>query len=279
MLRQILFGSLVATLVSIPPAAVAETSAQTVETLMHKSGIWQQLADVAPQVVASMRGSIEKEGSRVTPSEADRVIARAQAAYAVDRLRATVSDHLKRELDPAQVDRLLAWYDGRIGIAITKAEEAGSADVRDPDERVRDDAKLFARLPAARRDMLQRLVEASHGAEVAVTVSIRTAVAARRAVEQARPDAPGVPSNEIEAALERQRPRLESMYGAVIAASGARIYSGVPDESLGKYIDFLASPAGSHFTVVGSRALEAALVAAAEEFTRSLPSTRDQSNT
>jgi len=279
MLRRVLSGSLLAALVSVAPAAPAETNAQTVETLMRKSGIWQQLADVAPQVVASMRGSIEREGSRVTPSEADRVIARAQAAYAVDRLRATVSDHLERELDSAHVDRLLGWYDGPVGSAITKAEEAGSADVRDPDERVRDDAKLFAQLPATRKDLLQKLVEASHGAEVAVTVSIRTAVAARRAVEQARPDAPGVPSSEIEAALERQRPRLERMYGAVIAASGARIYSGVPDGSLARYIDFLDSPAGSHFTVVGARALEAALVAAAEEFTRSLPSTRDQSNT
>jgi len=279
MLRQIHSLVSIATLVLLPVWAAAETDTQTAEALMHKSGLWQQLADVAPQIVASTRSAIEQEGERVTPSEADRVIASAETAYAVDRLRSAVRARIVSGLDSAKVAALLTWYDGAIGIAVTRAEEAGSADLREPEARLREDAKLLAQLPAARRELLQKIVDVSRGAEVAATVAIRTAVASQRAVESTRPGVPAVPSEDLEAALEQQRSRMERMYGAIMQASSARIYASLPDASLTRYIDFLGSAAGSHFTMVASQALEAALVAAAEDFARALPGTRDQLNT
>lgn len=259
--------------------AHAETDAATAEALMRHSGLWEQLAGIAPQARAGMLSSVAESGARPSEAELDRLTRAADAAFDAGRLRATALGAIARGLEPRHVEALQRWYASAPGTAITKLEEVSGADTREPPAVMQAGTALLQRMPDERRDLLAEMVQVTRSPEAMVQLVIGTSLAAWRGAASVTPGAPGVSLAELRALLESQRPQMLQAYAALSLAAMALTYETAPIGELGAYLDFLKSDAGRHFNDLGMAAVDAAMVEASAEFGRRLPGSKDQANT
>jgi hypothetical protein len=258
--------------------AGAQTNAATAETLMRQSGLWNQLAGVAPQVRAGLMASLAQARVNPSASEVERMSRAVDAAYAAARLRKVALASIRQDIDGKHVPALRRWYAAPAGRAVTALEEIGSADEREPAVIMKEGAALLSGAPADRRALLNELVAVTRSAEAMAQLTIDTTLAAQSGARSAAPDVQGPSPNELRALLDAQKPRMLKAYEGLTLASSAKVYSTLPTETLRQYVAFLKSDAGRHFNDVGMRALGAAIVEASAELGRRLPASKDQSN-
>ena len=96
-------------------SASAQIVADDTELLMHRSGLWLQLDGVAPQMRAGLVDGISSRGRRIQPSEMERLRQTIEAAYAVERLRASALRTVATLANPADMPALLAGYGSQTG--------------------------------------------------------------------------------------------------------------------------------------------------------------------
>jgi hypothetical protein len=258
--------------------AWAATDAATAESLMRKSGLWEQLADVAPQVRAGMLAGVPRSGAKPSEAEIERLSRAVDAAYAVHRLRSRCLAVISRDLDNVQVAALRRWYDGPTGRTITRLEQALSRQ-GDQTTMLEQGAELLDKMPASRRRALDEIVLATRSAELMAELTISTAMATQQGAASVLPNTVRPSAGEMKAALDAQRQQLTRTFSAISLASFAVAYSTMSMAELVAYVGFLKSGAGRHFSAVGARAFSAAMVDAAAEFGRALPGSRDKVNT
>lgn len=261
------------------PAAQAQTDAATAESLMRRSGLWEQLAGIGPQARAGVLASVAQSGAQPSAAELERLTRAADTAFDADRLRGTARGAIARGLEPQHLPALLRWYASPAGTSITRLEEASATDTREPPAVVQAGTLLLQRMPEERRLLLADMVEATKAPEAMVQLVIGTSLAAYRGAASVTPGTPGMSLSELRALLEAQRPQLLKAYAALALAGMAITYEPVATGELGAYLDFLKSDAGRHFSDLGNAAVDAAMVEASADFGRRLPGSRDQANT
>lgn len=261
------------------PAAHAETDADTAESLMRRSGLWEQLASIGPQARAGVLASVAQAGSQPSAAELERLTRAADAAFDAQRLRGTARGAIARGLDTQHLPALLRWYASPPGLAMTRLEEVSATDTREPPAVMQAGATLLQRMPEERRLLLTDMVEATRAPEAMVQLVIGTSLAAYRGAASVTPGTPGLTLAELRALLEAQRPQMLKAYAALALAGMAITYEAAATGELGAYLDFLKSDAGRHFSDLGNAAIDAAMVEASADFGRRLPGSRDQANT
>lgn len=260
-------------------AAQAQVDKATAESLLRKSGLWEQLASIPVQAEAGLADVFAKSGAKPSAAETDRVSRAIRTAYSATRLRSVALEIVSTRLNAQHVAELQRWYDSRIGQDVTRIEEQASAETGDPQAKMQQGFRLLERSPPARRQLLQDLLRETRAAELMTQMTINTSLAALRGLSSVMPEAPAVSLKELNARLETQRPQMMQTFSAVMLAGFARVYVSLPEDQLQQYVRFLASRAGNHYTAVCMEALEAGLMEAAADFGRRLPSTKDQANT
>jgi len=259
--------------------ATAETDAGTAEALMRESGLWQQLNGVAPQVRAGLANALEQQGKESDADALEHLSGAVDAAYAPARLRTIAQAVIAKGINPKHVPFLRAWYRSPTGIAITKQEEAASNDPRDPTTIVQEGAALLTKLPESRRTLLNKIVKITRSAEATTNITINTAIAIQLGLASASPGTPLPSPQELRTILEAQRPQMQGAFATMSLAMFATMYASLPDSALSKYVAFLSSTAGKHFTELGLRALDTALIDAAGELGRGIPAARTKVST
>ena len=260
-------------------AAHAQVPAATAEQLMRQSGLWQQLAAMAPQVRAGMAASTAQMGAKISEAEAARVSRAIDAAYADDRLRSAALSVITQELDARRVSRLTRWYASKLGQQIARLEERAATDVTEPGITLRDGSAALKAAPADRRAVIAELVTSTRSAEILYEITVEVSIAGLNGIASVQPEAAGLSVGQIRATLEAQRPQMLQTFTELAQASFATTYAVLPLNDLRSYLRFLQSDAGRHFNAVGARAFSAAMVQGSTEFGRRLPGTKDQSNT
>jgi Uncharacterized protein conserved in bacteria (DUF2059) len=244
-------------------------AADPVDELMHKSGLWKQIGEFEPTMQAGIAQS-QWEGKRLD-EDALRALRRAAAAgYAPDRMRAAVSRQIASELAPRDIREVMAWLSTDLGKRVTAAEEKASEPAQA--QRLADaGSKALAKLPRARRALIERLVKATRAAEFNASLLIDTTVGVMRGIELVTPqDGDGPDTEDVVAGIEARKPALVEAMKAESAAAFAVAYESLRDADLEKYVRFAESPLGGRYHDVTSRALEAALADAAHEMGRQL---------
>lgn len=257
--------------------AHAQIETASAESLLRKSGLWEQLAGMGPQVEAGMQQMLEQGGMTPGDGEKARVARVIRDAYAPSRMRSVSTRVIASGVKAQHLPALQAWYDSPVGRTIARLEEASATQV-DPAATLAEGARLLKAMPADRRALLERLLEASDGTEAMVRITISTALAAHRGAVSAAPDTPGPSAAEVRATMEAQRPQMAKAFQAMMLASFAQVYASLPSGQLEQYVAFIRSPAGAQLNDVGLAALEAALTDAAAEMGRRLPGTRNSRN-
>ena len=260
-------------------AGHAETDVQTAEVLMRKSGLWQQLAGLAPQIRAGFLAAASQSKASLSPTESARVTKILDDAYSPDRLRAASLAVLAKELDPRRVPALDRWFAESLGQRITKLEEAASNDPSSPEEQILKGSNLLKSLPESRRAVIAELVKVTRSAELMADLTIETALAVGVGAASVSPGLPSISSKELRMAFEAQRPQMLVAFHAMTMGGFSLAYTTLSTDELKNYIRFLKSDAGSHFNASSSKAFGAALKAGATELGRRLPGTKDGANT
>lgn len=259
-------------------AAHAEIGRPDAESLVRKSGLWEQLAGVAPQIEAGLQKALAQGAAAPAPSEKVRIARVVQNAYAPERLRALSAGVVAAKVPPEHLLALRAWFDSAQGQAVAHAEEAPAGDAQTSGAALKQGLSLLATMPSERRQLLEDLLAATHAAEGMVQITISTTVAVQQGAASAITGLSGPTPKQARAALEAQRPQMMKAFTAVMMATFARTYAELPSEQLRAYVAFVRSPAGASFNDVSLQALDAALSDAATEMGRYLPGTRDGSN-
>ena len=267
-----------AALLAAAAVAHAAIDRPDAESLVRKSGLWEQLSGVAAQIEAGLEQAMTRTDADLADSERARIAHVVQAAYAPERLRAISADVIAARTQPEHLRELRTWFDSPSGQAVARAEETPLPHEGDAEASMRAGLRLLVSMPGERRRLLEDLLAATHAAEGMVQITISTTVAVQLGAASALQEGRAVSPAQVRAALESQRPEMLKSFTRMSLANFAQTYDPIPSEELRAYLDFIRSPAGAAFNEASLQALDTALTEAAMEMGRYLPGTRDRSN-
>lgn len=277
-MKKCLAWLLVAMPFFVAAPALAQDRNRTAEELLHKCGLWEQLAAIEPQVLAGMAQGAGDGLAQLSAPERARLEKVVKASYSAPRLRASATRIVAKGLSERHLSNLRSWYESPVGLAITRAEEQSASSQADPSEQLAQGMEVLSKSSPQRRALLNDLIRESKATEVTVETILNTSIAMLRGVAAANPDTPAPSPAEIKQMFEAGRPALLKRYAQLNAVSFARTYQSVSDADLGRYRAFMASPSGRHFNALVMQALNGALTEAGEGFGRNLASTKDSAN-
>jgi hypothetical protein len=253
------------------------SSLPSVDELMHKSGLWLQVAQIEPLVQIGVMQELAKTGER-EESDIGPLRQAITTAYGAERLRDEVRNQLALSLAQGDVDDVLAWLSSDLGQRLTALEEK-SGEVNEYLQR-QEDASIFLRsLSSKRIEIIRRFTKAIRAGEASASIVINTTVGMTygMSVVNSRSNIRGI--SEIKRKLESQKAQLIRMFERQSISQFAVIYQSVSDRDLNKYISFAKSPAGRRYHAASIQALDIALTRAATEIGRELGvPTRSASN-
>ena len=257
------------TLLFLHSLAHAEIPAATAEALMRKSGIWAQLADVAPQAKAGIAQSaaaskLNAEGMRRLESLTDEM-------FAATRLRASVQQVLVDRMTAAQAGDCLRWFDSPTGTQITRLEEASSADGDNMGQTLTDGNQVLATASPKRQALLAQVVKVTRAAEGLVSMQINTTIGVLQGLASTSPHQHNTPSDQqLREVFAAQRPQMLATSTGILLTLFAHTYQPASDRALEQYVRFLTSKSGAALTAATTDALDQALSAAAQRLGRGI---------
>ena len=249
--------------------ALAQISPESAETLLRKSGAWAQLADMSRHVKAGMAQSPMR--MQLPPSEIARLERLSDEAFEAGSVRAAAMQRLSVKMDNAHTREALRWFDSPTGRMITAVEEASTVATTDLNATLEEGNRILAAAPEARKVLLSRAVKVSRMAEGMAAMQINTAVGIFQGLAAALPDQPMPPLDQLRAGLESQRATMVASMGGVGLALYANTYKSVSDKDLDLYVRFMASRAGSAYTLAMMEAIDHAMTTAFRTLGRNIP--------
>lgn len=266
-------------LLGLHGVGMAQVSKSAAEGLMRKSGLWEQLGSIAPQMETGLPSMAEQAESKLSPAELKQLGQAFAVAYSPMHLRTAAQGVLSAGLSPADLPKLAAWYDSEDGQAVTRAEEAAAARSGETQARLQEGVQSLGKVSAERQALLTRLIEVSQMVEFAVDITINSAVGMHEGLAKAQPKGSAkFSAKALRDLLEKQRPQMTKGFGSMVLALCAGTYEGVDDARLGRYVDFLSSPQGSAYTELSLSAVNKAFVQAGHALGRSMPAVKSNAN-
>jgi Uncharacterized protein conserved in bacteria (DUF2059) len=245
-------------------ALAAPATPAAIDELLHKSGLWEQLAAIGPQLQQGINDSAVQE--KMPDDQSLAAMRRAfGVAYGPERLRAAMARALAKEITAEDTAAALAWLATDLGKRVTRLEEdASKAAV--PDRA----AEIAAALPAERRELYLRMARATHTGEVGATIMINVTYGLVRGARLASPGTPMQDPEQLLGAMQATRAKLVAMVEEQSLGTSAVAYGTLSDADLLRYIEFAESPVGRRYHAATSLALDRALTDAAVEAGRLL---------
>lgn len=270
-LKRWMAGLLVASGLLAGAPAWAEVSETVAEKLMRDSGMWDQVADLGPQLKQSFEQAAANPPAELGPGGGEslrRLAAATEEAFSAPSVRRAVRRAMAARLDPQHLPALQAWLASAVGQRITAREVAKSAERGDGAERQKQGEQTLAAAAPERRALLQRFVTVSRNAETVSSTMLNLMLSVQSGVARAlgRNDVP--PLQVLRERMEPQRLQMEQQVAPLVLTLAADMYAPLSDADLRAYVDFQSSPPGQHFTDTALRALDAAVAQSAEELGR-----------
>ncbi len=244
-------------------SAQAQISDSQAEALMRLSGAWAQLESLSGQMRS---GLLEGLAASPTPPAAavqEKVKAAATVAFEVDRVRRSAQRAVAQNTRAEHLAELMRWYESPVARRISQAEVEDTARAEnDLKARTQRGMALVQAATPQRQQLLLRLVEVTRAPRAGADIVINMGVLLPLTLVRFDPEAKPVSEAELRAALEDQRPQLTQAFETISLAGFAIAYQGLPDEALAAYANFMATSAGEHYTDIGEKAFEAAVLGA-----------------
>ena len=245
-------------LVLAQAAAVAAVAPEVAQDLMKKSGLWAQLDSLGGQVRGGMASAVPGGDAKVEATKT-RMLACADTAYSADAMRATASDAVAGALQPSDVSTVMAWYDSPLGRKIASMEEASTAQVIEPQERVRRGSAALETASPARKASLEAILTETRSVDIMADTVIEMAIAVRTGMASADPAMTPSALADVKADLSAKRPLLVQRYSQLALPAYAYAYANLGDDDLKRYADYLSAPAAKAYNDGAVRGVARAL--------------------
>ena len=246
-------------LVFAQAAAMAAIAPDVAQDLMKKSGLWGQLDSLGAQVRGGMADAVPNSGDPQAEATKTRMLACADTAYSADAMRATAVDAVSGALQATDVSTLTAWYDSALGRQVAGMEEASTAQVIDPQERLRRGSAALETAPATRKASLQAILAETRSVDIMADTVIEMAIAVRTGMASADPAMTPEALADVKADLSGKRPLLVQRYTQLALPAYAFAYASLGDDDLKRYADYLAAPAAKAYNDGAVRGVARAL--------------------
>ena len=244
-------------------AAHAQLNDAQAEQLMKLSGQWEQLESVAVQMRDGLLRGMAADPKPPSAEVQSKLKGAAAVAFEVERIRIAARRAVAQNTRVAYLPELMRWYESPVARRISQAEVEDTARAEaDIKARTQRGMALVQAATPQRQQLLVRLVEVTRAPRSSADIIINMGALLPLALMRFDPTAKQVPEAELRAALEDQRPQLIQAFETISLAGFAIAYQGLPDEALAAYANFMASAAGDHYTDIGEKAFEAAILAA-----------------
>ena len=265
-------------LVCLSPAVQAQWDAASAEALMRQSGLWKQLGSTASQMEAAFRSSLATAPKQPSEAEVGRLLQALATAHAPNRLQQTALNTLQRGGQPQHLPALTTWFSHPLAGKVTQLEADSAQHMLQPTEVMARGMVLLTGMSEARRELLDTLLRRTRAAKGLTQVTVAVTLAMQRGLASVLPGAPGLPEGQLRALLQAQRPQMLQAFTALALAGMALTYDTLSIGELSDYVDMVSSSAGQHLNDLGLQAYSDAMEAAALDFGRRIPATRDGSN-
>ena len=246
-------------LVFAQAAAMAAIAPDVAQDLMKKSGLWGQFDSLGAQVRGGMADAVPHGGDPHAEATKTRMLACADTAYSADAMRATAVGAVSGALQATDVSTLTAWYDSALGRQVAGMEEASTAQVIDPQERLRRGSAALETASATRKASLQAILAETRSVDIMADTVIESAIAVRQGVAGANGTATAVAMSDVRADLSARRPELVARYSQMALPAYAFAYAGLDDDELKRYADYLAGASAKTYNDGSVRGVARAL--------------------
>jgi len=247
-----------------PAAAQDKDRGRKLDELMHKSGMWKQIAQIEPMVLMGIAQAYEQERGKpggLGDIGLSRLKAAVAKAFDANRLRRQFEAEMARELSAADEREVLVWLSTDLGKRFTRLEEQ-SGEMDEVMKREKEAAAYLAKLPAPRVERFKRLAKAVRIGESGAGIMINTTVGIAYGIALSTPPQDTSGADALKRQLEAQRPRMVAAAEASSVEEFAFIYRGVSDADVDRYIAFSETPAGRNYAEASLRALDRILTRA-----------------
>ncbi|QJR09536.1 hypothetical protein DSM104443_00585 [Usitatibacter rugosus] len=251
----------------LPSGGAFAQDTRRTDELMKKSGLWKQLEHYDTLILSGLETELGKSGVLVDRNG----LKKAATSFSADNLRRDVRLVLDKEMTGADEAEVLIWLSSDIGKRLTGIEEkfGDNADSAATQRQQQAIAEFVKKVPESRLALVKRMTSAlDAGNATAKAMGNMTIAIAYGAAMATGGEA------EIAAKLRREfdaeRPQMALMMERLMIATYAYMYRGVSDADLGRYVDFIESPAGLRYHDASSAALEQALTLASLKFGQEL---------
>jgi hypothetical protein len=248
----------------VASAAQAQISEAQAEQLMRLSGQWAQIEAMATQMQDGLVQGLSAGEKPLAPDIVQRVKLAAAGAFSAQRLQGVARRSLAENVRANVLPDLQRWYDSPVARRISQAEvdstaskAQGSDDLK---ARTQAGMALVQAATPERQQLLVKLVEVTRAPSVSVDFVINLWVALPVTLARFDPKAPRVDEAGLRNAFDAQRAQLLTAFETITLASMASTYQTLPDDALAAYAGFMASVAGEHYTDLGTRAFEVAIL-------------------
>ncbi|HWH40406.1 MAG TPA: hypothetical protein VNU21_11245 [Usitatibacter sp.] len=249
-------------------AAAAEPDAGRVEELLRKSGIWAHAGMLQAQVKAGAeqarrQGASEGRRPRLSDAEFERLIAAMSTAFAPERVRTGIAHQMAHALSADDVDEVLAWLSGDLGVRVAALEER--CDRIEHIQLMREGRELLDAMPASRLALVNRLLELLHAEDAAFDTASNMMNAVVYGFTAMTPEADLDGAVEaMRRSTEAQRPLLVAYFHELLRARLAVAYKDLSEDELARYVAFNETTAARHYNaaslkVVGDVVVQASL--------------------
>ena len=141
--------ALVLVLLSSNCLALPQVTKAQAESLMRKSGLWEQLGSLEPQFRSRFNATVAKVESNVPPEKKARFnkayTTAFATAYSPAHMRSVALGVFTTQLKASDVAAVDAWYNSPAGKSIAAAEEAAANSTSDQNAQIKTGSEVFYR--------------------------------------------------------------------------------------------------------------------------------------
>lgn len=254
---------LVVSLICLPLSAHAlQPGDALLEKLYEKAG-WQKAIEQIPASIQQgfdQRLANDPSAQAMDGRLADALKKSFAAVFVPGQMKAIFLDEFRTRLTKNDVELALEWVESPLGSKIKKAEEVAS----DPGfiKKLPPFLRELRKSPPSpdRLNVLGRLDRATKSSETAVEIAMGVGLASAVAMVAALPDGPRTSMSQLQAAIERSRPQIETMIRTQMGAYFLYMYRAVSIAELETYLAFFETTAGKKLNDAGIAGLVKALL-------------------
>lgn len=244
-----------------------------VSRLMEASGINHSVTQMLPSVLGTFDAVQQQQSlpAYIHAALRDAAMQGFQTAVMLEKVRARLAT-----LNEKQIDDTLAWLGTPLGRRITGLENAASDAAAMPKLMAFMEELQKRPAPAPRLRLIQELIRATGGVDMANNVTEATAMATALGINAAQPRQQQAPAETIRKQVKASIPQMQKQTEQMMTSTMLYTYRPLSDKEIETYINFANSASGAAYHKGAVAGVSDALLEAIARFMTAIPKSMER---